>query len=97
MRLQITFDKKTHPQGLPVYQNPKLKTGKPKGPFYEKTASFGPLPGFLFAAAAAHCIGGAISGDRSRQFTWLAWRPAHRSCFINAGLFPRLVKAKKMK
>lgn len=29
MRLQITFDKKTHPQGLPVYQNPKLKTGKP--------------------------------------------------------------------
>jgi len=31
MRLQIAFDKKTHPQGLPVYQNLKLKTGKPEG------------------------------------------------------------------
>ncbi|VAW29860.1 hypothetical protein MNBD_CHLOROFLEXI01-4223 [hydrothermal vent metagenome] len=29
IRSQITFDKETHPQGLPVYQCPKLKTGKP--------------------------------------------------------------------
>jgi hypothetical protein len=35
MRLQITFDKKTHPQGLPVYQNPKLKMGKPLANFWE--------------------------------------------------------------
>jgi hypothetical protein len=31
MRLQITFDKKTHPQGLPVYQNPKVKNGQTQG------------------------------------------------------------------
>jgi hypothetical protein len=29
MRSQITFDKETHLQGLPVHQNLKLKTGKP--------------------------------------------------------------------
>ncbi len=29
MRLQITFDSKTHPQGLPIHHNLKLKTGKP--------------------------------------------------------------------
>jgi hypothetical protein len=39
MRLQITFDKKTHPQGLPVYQNPKLMAGKPKGAFLSREIS----------------------------------------------------------
>ena len=30
MRSQITFDdKETHPQGLPIHQNQKLKMGKP--------------------------------------------------------------------
>ncbi len=39
MRLQITFDKKTHPQGLPVYQDPKLKTGKPLD-FFERIGTY---------------------------------------------------------
>ena len=29
MGLQITYDKKTHAQGLTVYRNQKLKTGIP--------------------------------------------------------------------